>query len=78
MRFPNKVTTYQESILALFPEILFLVMQCDTSVLDVFENLKKRRWRHLSTSTYIQALDCLYYLGKIELKENRIHYVGRN
>ena len=76
MRFPNKVTTYRESILALFPDILFLVLQNDAPALDIYEKLKKRRWKSLSVSTFIQALDCLYYLGKIELKENNLHYVS--
>jgi len=76
MKLPNKVTPYKESILALFPDILFLILQADSAPIDLYLRLKKTKMKHISIGTFIQALDCLYYLGKIELKENRIHYVS--
>ena len=77
MRLPNKVTTYQESIISLFPIILFMLSQKDSSTLEVYEQLKRMNHNNkISIGTFIQVLDCLHYLGKIELKEDVIHYVG--
>lgn len=78
MRLPSKVTTYRESIIPLFPAILMLLDNQDRTVLSVFLKLKNAKWKDLSAYTFIQALDCLMFLGKIELKENMLHYAGRN
>lgn len=78
MRLPNKVTTYQESIISLFPSILMFIESEDKTVISVYLKLRKGKWEDLSIGTFIQVLDSLMYLGKIELKEDRIHYVGRN
>ncbi len=75
MRLPNKVTSYSNSIIARFPDILESLEQRDMSPKELFE---------LSTSgkkdmgDFLSALDCLFALGKIELiEEGRVlHYVG--
>lgn len=77
MKLPSKVTPYRESILPLFPDILFILSEGDTSVLGLYNKIK-RRHTDLSIGTFIQALDSLYYLEKIQLKEDNLHYVGRS
>lgn len=73
MRLPNKVISYNESIISKFPIILNLLKSKDYKVMELYEKLKA----NLDIECFIETLDCLFALGKIEIDYNarRIHYV---
>ena len=72
MRLPNKVTSYSESVLSKLPIVLDRLADGDVSpyqdVADKFAGV----------SEYIDALDCLFALKKIEFSvtEGVLHYVA--
>ena len=65
MLFPNKLFTYSESVISKFPIILNELSE----PLQVAELYKRVASRLSGVSEYLDALDCLYALGKIELDE---------
>lgn len=77
MKFPNKVIPYRNSILSKFPLVLKELETQDYSVLDLYKKLEKKLD---GLSEYMDILDCLYYLGSIELLPGgvKLHYVKRN
>jgi len=77
MKFPNKVIPYRNSILSKFPLVLKELETQDYSVLDLYKKLEKKLD---DLSEYMDVLDCLYYLGSIELLPGgvKLHYVKRN
>lgn len=74
MRFPDKITSYKESTLRLLPIILDELSRCDMSPTELFELLNDKP----SLSEYVEALDCLFALGKVELVQQSevLHYVA--
>ena len=77
MKFPNKVVPYRKSILSKFPLVLKELESQDLSVLDLYNKLEKKLD---GVSEYMDILDCLYYLGYIELLPGgvKLHYVKGN
>ena len=76
MKFPNKVTSYKESVLAKFPIVLTALKNEDLTPQALYKKVKSKV---SSIQEYIEILDCLYILGKIEILETEeIHYVERN
>ncbi len=77
MRLPNKVTSYANSVIARFPDILEVLTQRDMSPKELFELTTSGK---KDMGDFLSALDCLFALGKIELiEEGRVlRYVGRN
>jgi len=77
MKFPNKVIPYRKSILSKFPLVLKELETQDYSVLDLYKKLEKKLD---SLSEYMDILDCLYFLGSIELLPGgaKLHYVKGN
>lgn len=75
MRFPSKNTGFSESIIAKFPIILSVLERGDISASDLFKVVKNETE---DIGEFIEILDCLYALGKLELNtETRLlHYVG--
>lgn len=75
MRFPNKVTPYQASILAKFPAVLNCLETEDMRPDALYKKVKSKV---LDVGEFLEILDCLYVLGKIELYEEggMLHYVG--
>ena len=73
MKLPGKSTLYKNSVIALFPVILQILQSGECSVLELY-----RQTGIASVSDYMNALDCLYALGKIEISEEggALHYVG--
>ena len=65
MRLPSKTTNYRNSLLALFPYILTELSLHDLDLLELYHTVKKGRYSNLSIGVYLQALDCLFALGKI-------------
>ena len=74
MRFPDKITSYKESVFRVLPLILNEISISDMTPACLFERLKDKT----SLLEYIEALDCLYALGKVELvHEGKVlHYVA--
>lgn len=75
MKFPNKVTPYQASILAKFPIVLVLLEQQDMKPGDLYKKIKSKV---SDVGEFLEILDCLYALGRIELNREGsvLHYVG--
>ena len=75
MKLPNKVTSYQESVLSKLTVLLDVLSVKDLSVLELF--FETRRC-FSDTSEFIDALDCLFALNKLEYNEGMavLHYVG--
>lgn len=75
MKLPNKVTSYQESVLSKLTILLDVLSLKDLSVLELF--FKTRR-HFTDTSEFIDTLDCLFALNKLEYNEEMavLHYVG--
>lgn len=74
MRLPNKITSYSESVLSKFCAILNIISKSDISIYELY-NLITDNFD--SVIEYIDVLDCLFALNKIEFNENtgEIHYV---
>ena len=74
MRFPDKITSYKESILRLLPLVLDELSRCDMNPTELFESIRNKA----SLSEFVDALDCLFALGKVELiqKSEVLHYVA--
>ena len=66
MKFPSKVTPYQVSILAKFPIILSYLEIEDLTPSTLYKNVKSKV---SDVGEFLEILDCLYALGKIELYE---------
>ena len=74
MKFPNKVTPYNKSILPKLPILLTFLREKDYTVTTLYDNVKEK----MSVNEYIDALDCLYALGNITMNKEVLHYVERN
>lgn len=74
MRYPNKITSYKESVLKQFPIILNELEKKDMTIIEL---LKKTKKKFSNTFEFIEVLDCLFALHKIELNEEtgRLYYV---
>lgn len=72
MRFPNKVNSFKESIISKFAPILKLLKIRDYDVISLYHEFDKK----MTATEFINALDCLYALNKIELENGVIHYVN--
>lgn len=74
MKLPNKVITYKESLLAKFPIVLSILKEQEISADLLYEKVKSKLD---DIGEFMEIMDCLYALGKIELdpKKGVIHYV---
>lgn len=77
MRFPNKVTPYQESILAKFPIVLKLLEEQEMKPIDLFNKVKNKV---SDIGEFLEILECLYALRKTEFNKEggTLRYVNRN
>lgn len=75
MRFPSKVTSYKESTIALFPVVLSQLEKKDLTPSELYKKVKNKV---SGAQEYLEILDCLYALDKIELEGEVIHYVERD
>ena len=75
MKFPSKVTPYQASVLAKFPTILCCLEMEDMKPSALYKKVKSEV---SDIGEFLEILDCLYALGKIELywEGGLLHYVG--
>lgn len=72
MRFPNKVVSYKESTLSVFPIILSKLEKQDMTPSELYKKVKNKV---SGIQEYLEILDCLYALNKIELVKEVLHYV---
>jgi hypothetical protein len=77
MRLPSKVNTFSDSIIALFTPILEKLEKRD---MTPHELLVATRTKVSEISIFLDALDCLYKLGKIEILEGMevLRYVKKS
>ena len=77
MRFPNKVTTYRQSVISKFPLILKELEKQDYSVDGLYRKIEKKLD---GPEEYVQALDCLFVLDEIIFLPGGdiLHYVKRD
>ena len=77
MLLPNKLYSYNESIISKFPGILQILKRAPFSVSELYRMVQKDV---TGVNEYIEILDCLYALNKIEFVEELevLRYVVRN
>ena len=77
MRMPSKVNSYSDSVIALFEPILENLEERD---MTPHELLEATRTNVSEISVFLDALDCLYKLGQIEIPEGMevLRYVKTN
>jgi hypothetical protein len=75
MKLPNKVTSYEESILSKLTAILDLLSQKNMQIYELYVETRKQ---YSSYSDFVDTLDCLFALRKIEYLDNEevLHYVA--
>lgn len=64
MKLPNKLFTYQESIISKFPLILNQIS--DNEYVTIYHLYKNMQEKFNDISEILETLDCLYALGKID------------
>lgn len=63
MRLPNKLYSYNESVLSKFPVVLRALQERDFSVGDLYLYIRNNI---TDASEYLQIIDCLYALNRID------------
>ncbi|QKN24248.1 ABC-three component system middle component 7 [Caproicibacterium lactatifermentans] len=74
MKLPSKVTPYKESTIAKFPVVLELLEKSDMTPQELYAKVRKSKIKDISE--FVEVLDCLYAMNKIEIDEEVLHYVG--
>lgn len=70
MKLPNKFVPYNESAIANFAVILDLLKAKSYSIVELYNKLKVK-----NTSAFIDTLDCLFALNKIDFRDGGVYYV---
>lgn len=68
MLFPDKLFTYSESVISKFPVILDVIKRNPINVKELYIAVNKNV---TGTNEFMDVLDCLYALGKIEYDSNQ-------
>lgn len=77
MILPSKFVTYKESSISKFPIVLSRLAKCDLPVMTLYEGVKTdSKDKKMSIREFLDILDCLYLLGKIELVGEDVHRVS--
>lgn len=71
MNFPDKVTCYSDSILAAFPKVLTVLQKKSLPVFVLYKKVGT-----MNIADFMEILDCLYAMKKIEIKEGVVSYVA--
>lgn len=74
MKMPNKVTPYKESSIAKFPVILSLLEKGDMTPSELYAKVKKSKIQNIDE--FVEIIDCLYAMHKIEMNGEVLHYAG--
>lgn len=72
MIFPNKLKTYEESILSKLPVVLNIILEGKRDILEIYQ-LCENHFNEVQE--YIYVLDILYILNKIKYVEGGKIYV---
>jgi len=76
MRFPSKVTSYNESILSKFPLIIKELQLEDITPEKLYLKLKSKL---VDINEFMEILTCLFALSEIVLiNEEVLHYVKKH
>lgn len=76
MKLPSKITSYSESSISKFPYVLKAVREGKKTPLELYSKAKKK---HISIAEFMEVLDGLYALGRIDLnEEGELYYVERD
>ena len=77
MKMPSKVNSFSDSVIALFAPILEKLEERDMTPHELLEATKTKV---LEISVFLDALDCLYKLGRIEIPDGTevLHYAKAN
>ena len=75
MKLPNKVISYQESVLSKLTILLDILSVRDSSLIELYFNTKQY---FSDTSEFIDTVDCIFALNKLEYNEDSgvLHYVS--
>ena len=75
MKLPNKVISYQESVLSKLTVLLDILSVRDSSLIELYFNTKQY---FSDTSEFIDTVDCLFALNKLKYNEDSgvLHYVS--
>ena len=68
MLLPNKLYTYDESILSKFPMVLRILQNEPKTVTALYSDIRKKL---TGTSEYLEILDSLYAIGAIEFDDEK-------
>lgn len=68
MFLPNKTIPYPDSVIARFPIILDALKN---NVQNIHSLYKKNKKNFINIQNYIETLDCLFALNKIEFNETK-------
>jgi hypothetical protein len=73
MRLPNKITPYSESMLPSLTKILEKLGGDSLTPGELYS-----RCKYIDMNMFVEAMDCLFALGKIDFTddEKEVHYVG--
>ena len=76
MKLPNKIFSFNESVISKFPVILNVLKRNPLSAMDLYLSVKDKTE---DLGEFIEILDCLYTLGKIEYDEEvrKLYYVEK-
>lgn len=75
MKLPGKSISYSNSVFALFPDILKSLQEKDMQVNELYKAVEKNN----DFENFVNALDCLYALGRIDINtEGKLFYVEGN
>jgi hypothetical protein len=75
MLLPNKITSFNESVISKFAKILRILEQSPVAVHELYRAVKSGT---NDIEDFLITLDCLYALGKVDFNEERsvIYYVS--
>ena len=69
MRLPSRVTPYKNSTFARFPKVLSLLKERDMYPQELYRQVKGKNFE---VSDFIEVMDCLYLLGRVELTKGGV------
>ena len=68
MLFPNKLITYNESVISKIPMILEIIERGPIGIKDLYHRVAPKL---TGVNEYMDVLDCLYALNKFEFDEEQ-------
>ena len=71
MSFPDKVVRYDDSVLPVMVKIAQVLRNGDRRATDLFAEVEST-----GISAFMEAMECLYALRKIEMENGVVHYVA--